>query len=82
LDYYLITNYNQQSPLFPELKTTDFFILIQGKLMDDKKSDLLSLMRSIKGVLTAFHPETGKLKEFNNFLSDLELHMTTVEIRD
>ena len=78
LAYYLIANYNQESPLFPELITTDFFILVQGKLTDDKKSDLLSSIRSIKGVLTAFLPDTNKLKEFDNFLSDLEIHMTDV----
>ena len=82
LGYFLIANYNQQSPLFPELKNTDFFILVQGKLEQNKKSDLLSHIRSIKGVLTAFQPEIENLKEYDNFLSDLELHMTTIRSKE
>lgn len=82
LGFYLIANHNQQSPLFPELGTTDFFILVQGRLKDEKKEKLLATIRGIQGVLTAYFPDVGKLKEYDNFLNDLELHMTTVNARD
>ena len=80
--YFLISNFNSQGPLFPELKTTDFFILVQGRLNEADKSDFLVTVRGIHGVLTAFVPEIKKLKEFDNFLSDLELHMTGLKKRE
>lgn len=82
MGYFLIANHNQQSPLFPELNTFDFFILVQGRLSKEKESDLLKAIRSINGVLTAYFPETEKLKEFDNFLSDLELHMTALNTKN
>lgn len=82
MGYFLISNFNQQSPLFPELKTTDFFLLVQGRLPDSTKAGILSGIRSISGVLTAFIPETKKLKEYDNFLSDLELHLTSLKVKD
>ena len=80
--YFLISNFNPEGPLFPELKTTDFFILVQGRLLDDARDQLLSRIRGINGVLTAYFPETKKLKDYDNFLSDLELHMTSLKKRD
>lgn len=82
LGYFLISNFNSESLLFPELKTTDFFVLVQGRLADGDESGILSGIRGINGVLTAFVPETKKLKEYDNFLSDLELHLTSLKVKD
>ncbi len=80
--YFLISNFNRQSLLFPELRTTDFFILVQGRMGEQEKNDLLTGFRGINGVLAAFLPETRKLKEYDNFLSDLEIHMTSLKKRE
>jgi len=80
--YYLISNFNEQSLLFPEMKAADFFLLVQGRPTEARKTEVLSRIRGINGVLTAFFPDTRKLKEFDNFLSDLELHMTGLKVRD
>jgi hypothetical protein len=82
LNFFLINNLNQQGPLFPELKTTDFFILLQGRLADNKRDEILSGIRKIPGVLAVYLPDAGKIKEYHNFLSDLELHMTDLKIKD
>lgn len=82
LGFYLIANHNQKSPLFPELANTDYFLLVQGRLKDEKKEWLLKAIRSIQGVLTAYFPDVKILKEYDNFLNDLELHMTSVNIKE
>lgn len=82
LGFYLIGNYNPDGALFPELKTTDYFILVQGRIPEKQKTVFLSELRSITGVLTAFYPDIVKLKEYDNFLADLELHMTSLQSRE
>lgn len=79
LAYYLIANFNRQSPLFPELSTMDFFLLVQGRVDPDKQTSLLATIRKIQGVLTTYVPEEKKIKEYDNFLADLELHMAEVK---
>ena len=82
LGFYLISNFNKQSPLFPELKTTDFFLLIQGRPTEAKLTDVLSQIRSISGVLTAFMPDAQRIKDYDNLLADLELHMSSLKKGD
>ena len=82
LGYFMISNYNQEGLLFPELKNTDFFVLVQGPLQEARRQGILSKIRGISGVLTAFLPDTGKLKEYDSFLSDLELHMTSLKKKE
>lgn len=82
LGFYLIANHNPDGSLFPELKNTDYFILVQGRIPAEKITEIQASLRGIRGVLTAFIPDTGKLKEYDNFLSDLELHMTSLQAKD
>ena len=78
LGYYLISNFNQENKLFSELKTIDFFVLLQGLLSEEGRKDLLTKIRGIKGVLFVQDIETKKIKDYSNFLSDLELHITDI----
>jgi hypothetical protein len=78
LSYYLISNFNSEGKLFRAHKTTDFFILVHGRVTEEAIQELLNRIKSIKGVLTAFHPNINKFKDFSLFLSDLELHMVDV----
>ncbi|MCD4697983.1 MAG: IPExxxVDY family protein [Bacteroidales bacterium] len=75
ISLYLISNYNTEGKLFPDHKTMDFFLLIQGIIDNKYKNELISKIRKINGVLTAYEPGLNKIKNFNNFLSDLEMHM-------
>lgn len=78
LAYYLIANFNEESKLFTELRTMDYFLLLHGKVTDELISKQLSKIRQINGVLTALKVDVTKLKDFNNFLSDLEIHITSI----
>ena len=77
--YFLLSNHNGHSPLFPELKTIDFLLLAQGRITAEKLESIQQSLRTIKGVLLAYAPDTGKMKEYDNFLSDLELHMAEIK---
>ena len=78
LSYYLISNYNPEGKLFRAHKTTDFFILVHGRVTSEEVLNLINKIKSIKGVLTAYHPDINSFKDFSLFLSDLELHMVEV----
>lgn len=76
--YYLLSNRGQESVLVNELKQTDFLLLIEGPF---KKSQLDVLIRSIRlipQVLTCFEIRFSTLKNFENILSDLELHYMNI----
>ena len=78
LDYQLISNRNVNGFLMPEQKQVDYFFFIKGfndppkiKVMEDK-------IRHIPNVMTAYIADFGKLKDINNILSDLELHLMKI----
>ena len=73
--WFLIGNHNPEGKLFPELKGSDFLVLLNAMLADDKRSETIARFKKIKGVLTAFQADLNKIKDLKNFISDLELHM-------
>lgn len=75
ISYYLLSNYNPEGKLFPTQKTIDYFILINGRTEDTFKTDIARKIKQIPNVLTAFEIEISGIKNIENFLSDLELHM-------
>jgi len=75
ITYFLIGNYNPDGKLFPEYRTADYLLMANGIDIPGKNDVLTSKIKSIKGILTAFTIENGKLKDLKNFISDLELHM-------
>ena len=75
ISWYLIGNYHPDGKLFPTLKTADYFILINGEGAIPENDKLIADLKKINGVLHAYVPETKALKDFGNFLADLELHM-------
>jgi len=78
LSFYLLSNFNPEGKLFRALRTTDFFILIHGRVKENEVEDLLAGIKKIKGVLTAYKMDIDSIKDFGLFLSDLELHMVEV----
>ncbi len=78
LAYYMVSNFNPESKLFSELSSIDYFILVQGRFTEIMKKEHLKEMKKINGVLTAYNVDYSKLKDFDNFLEDLELHITEI----
>lgn len=75
LNYYLVGNYHPEGKLFSPLKNADYFLLLNGDSSTKDMASLISELKRIDGILHAYIPETKPLKEYGNFLSDLELHM-------
>ncbi|OQX74906.1 MAG: hypothetical protein B6D61_11180 [Bacteroidetes bacterium 4484_249] len=75
LSYYFFSNHNPESKLFPSLKTTDYFLLVNGRINENRKTELINNIKKTTNVLTAFKVDLNKIKGLNNFLSDLELHL-------
>lgn len=78
LSFYLLSNFNPEGKLFRAFKTIDYFVLIHGNVSSDAIQKILVKIKSINGVLTAYAPDMGSIKDFGLFLSDLELHMVEV----
>ena len=75
LSWYLIGNHHPDGKLFPTLKNADFFILLNGVPLMPEPNQVIAELKKINGILHVYAMDTQKLKEFGNFLSDLELHM-------
>ena len=78
LSYFLISNRSQEGHLFTALKQADFILIIEGGLKKQLKEILLSSVRSIPKVLTAFEIKYAELKKPESFLIDLELHIMQI----
>ena len=76
--YYLISNSNPEGKLFPAYKTSDYFLLSHGRSSKSDHENRLQKARTIKGILGVFNTEMNKIKDIDNFFSDLELHMIDV----
>jgi hypothetical protein len=70
----LLTNRNQESVLIPEMKQTDFLLIIEGEFKKARKDTLLKNLRSVPNVLTSYEIKFTEIKHYENLLSDLELH--------
>ncbi len=76
--YYLIGNRGQDAILFPELKQTDFILLVEGPFKKTQKERLLEDIRSIQNVLTAFEIRFETNKNYETILTDLEIHLMNI----
>jgi hypothetical protein len=76
--YYLISNRSEEKALFPELKQTDFIMLVEGPFKKVQLDRLLKTIRTIPNVLTSFEIKAESLRNFSGFLSDLELHFMNI----
>jgi hypothetical protein len=76
--YYLIANFSQDILLIPEFKHTDFVMLIEGDFKKQRNETLLRSIRSVPKILTAFEIRISDIKNPEAFLSDLEMHITTL----
>lgn len=78
VNYYLISNRGDEKALFPEHRQTDFIMLLEGPVKKAQLNKMLSAIKAIPNVLTAFEFNGDNLKNFPGFLSDLEMHMMNI----
>jgi hypothetical protein len=76
--YYLLGNRGQESILLPELKQTDFLLLVEGPFKKAQKDHLLDKVKGIQLVLTAFEVRFQTIKNYESMLTDLELHLMNI----
>jgi hypothetical protein len=77
--FYLFANKNPDFYLLPTLKQADFLLLIEGPITKPRKESLLNGIRSIPKVLTSFEIKFTQVKNYEAFLTDLELHIMEIE---
>jgi hypothetical protein len=74
----LIANRSESAVLLPEMKQLDFLLLIEGDFKKNRKDKLLRCIASIPNILATFEVKLPDLKNFENFLTDVELHLNNI----
>ncbi|MCK9218884.1 MAG: IPExxxVDY family protein [Bacteroidales bacterium] len=77
-EYFLLANRGPETILLPELKQTDFLLLVEGPFKKQQKDDLLENIRTIPNVLTSFEIRFSTIKNHETFLTDLEMHCMNI----
>ncbi|MEI6455458.1 MAG: IPExxxVDY family protein [bacterium] len=77
--YYLLSNRGQESLLVTELKQADFLLLVEGPFKKTQLDALLASIKKIQQVLTCFEIKFSTIKNFENLLTDLELHLMNIK---
>jgi hypothetical protein len=72
--FFLLANRNPEAVLLPELKQTDYLLVVEGPVKKTQKEKLLENIRGIQNVLTAFEIRFETIKHYDTLLNDLELH--------
>ena len=72
---YLVSNFNPDGKLFSDHGNSDYFLLIHGFYNREIIEHMVKEIKKIPGVLLAYETKLNKIKELDNFLSDLEIHM-------
>lgn len=78
INYYFFSNHNQEGKLFPAQKTIDYFLLINGMVGDDKLQQFVKAIRNKPGIIAAYNLDLKKIKNYEDFLTDLELYMMEI----
>ncbi|MEI7896186.1 MAG: IPExxxVDY family protein [bacterium] len=76
--YYLLGNRSQEAILMPDLKQTDFLLLVEGPLKKVQKERLLAKIKEIQTVLTAFEVRFETIRHADIILTDIELHLMNI----
>ncbi|HRY31482.1 MAG TPA: IPExxxVDY family protein [Bacteroidales bacterium] len=78
ISYYLLTNRNRQGVLLPDLRESDFFLLIRGLLPGSAITRILKTIRQIPNVLTAYSVQAKRNKKVTALFSEVELHIMQI----
>jgi hypothetical protein len=73
--YFLLPNRNEDSWLVPQNRQADFLLLIEGPFKKKQEDELLSRIRRVPNILTAFPISFATVKNYESILTDLELHI-------
>jgi len=76
--YCLIANRSESLILVPEMKQLDFLFLIEGEFKKNRKDHLIRCIGSIPNILTTVEVKLTDIKNYENFLTDVELHLINV----
>ncbi len=78
--FYLIPNRSEETLMVPRMRQADFLMLVGGPLKKKRQDELLAGLRAIPNVLTAFTIPFSSVKNYENILTDLELHLSDLGI--
>ena len=76
--YNLLGNRGQESILLPDLRQTDFLMLVEGPFRKTQKDHFLGRARGIQHELTAFEVRPETIRNQAQLLNDLELHLMNI----
>lgn len=76
--YFLIANRSQDILLAPQVKEADFLMLIAGPFKKKQQDDLMSRLKKVPNILTAFPVPFSTVKNYESILTDLELHLNDI----
>ena len=76
--YYLLGNRGENSLLIPEMKQTDYLLLVEGPFTKVREEKLLKKIRQISKVLMAYDINPEILKNIDTLLNDLEMHFLNI----
>jgi len=76
--YYLMGNRNMESVLLPDMRQTDYFLLIEGPFKKAQNDKVLKNIRSLENVLAAFEVNLDQIRNFEVVLNDLEMHFMNI----
>ncbi len=72
-NFCLITNHQSEGKLIPSLGSIDYFLLVQNEISKERKKDLITSIKTIPNLLTAYEIELSKVKNIHQLLAELEL---------
>jgi hypothetical protein len=72
-NFCLITNFHADGKLIPTLGSIDFFLLLENEISSERKKDLITSIKTIPNLLTAYEIELSKVKNIHPLLAELEL---------
>lgn len=82
ITYYLIANRNREQILINSFKQTDYFLFVKGynnlrykSYFPKGKTSLINHIKEIPNLILAFEIDLPDIKNINNLISDLELHI-------
>jgi hypothetical protein len=78
VSFSIVSNHHPDGKLFPGQKSLDYFLLVKGRINDDLLKIWLTLLKKIPQVLTAQQLNISKIKNHQEFFSDLELHLIEI----
>ena len=73
--YYLLANRSGESLLIPQMRQADFLLLVEGPFKKKQQDELLARLRRVPNINTAFGIPFSSVKNYENILTDLELHL-------